>query len=52
MNNEYEAPEVIEIGNASDLILGSDKLLQVFPDSIGQPRRATMAPDDEQEFDD
>lgn len=47
MTNHYEVPEVIEIGNARDLILGSDKFFPFFEDSPGQPRRTEQMSDDE-----
>jgi hypothetical protein len=47
MTNQYEVPEVVEIGNASDLILGTDKFLPLVPDSPGQPNRTDSMSDDE-----
>jgi hypothetical protein len=47
MTNQYEVPEVIEIGNASDLILGTDKFLPLVQDSPGQPWRAESMSDEE-----
>lgn len=47
MTNNYEVPEVIEIGRAQDVILGSSKLVQIFNDSPSQLRRQTEMQDDE-----
>lgn len=47
MTNHYEVAEVNEIGNARDLILGSDKSVEVFDDGIGQPKRTELMSDDE-----
>jgi hypothetical protein len=47
MTNDYEVAEVIEIGEAHNLILGSDKFFQIFEDSPGQPRRTQQMSDDE-----
>ena len=47
MKNNYEVPEVLEVGRAQDLILGSSKLWQVFDDSPGQFFRETEMADDE-----
>lgn len=33
MNNNYEVAELIELGKAQDVILGSTKLVQIFDDS-------------------
>ena len=46
MNNHYEVSEVVEIGKAQDVILGSTKPL-VFPDSPSQILRETEVEDDE-----
>lgn len=40
VTNKYGAPEVIEIGNASDLVLGTNKFFPLLPDSSGQPFRS------------
>ena len=47
MTNQYEVPEVIEVGNASDLILGTEKFFPLVPDSPGQPWRTEQMSDDE-----
>lgn len=47
MANDYEVPEVVEIGNARDLILGVDKTFPFVEDSPGQPRRTQQMSDDE-----
>ncbi len=47
MNNNYEAPEVIEIGKAQDIILGAPKGDFLIPDSPGQDPRESTATDDE-----
>lgn len=44
--NNYEVPEVVEIGRAQDVILGTNKLVQVFPDSPNQPDREDMTDDE------
>jgi hypothetical protein len=47
MLNNYEVPEVIEVGRAQDVILGSSKLVQIFDDSPDQTFRETEMADDE-----
>lgn len=47
MTNHYEGPDVIEVGSASDLILGTDKTFPFFPDSPGQARRTQQMSEDE-----
>jgi hypothetical protein len=47
MTNRYEIPEVIEIGRAQDLILGSGKDLPIYDDSPVQDRRTDVMADDE-----
>lgn len=47
MANNYEVPEVVEIGRAQDVILGSSKLVQIFPDGPDQDPRATEMAEDE-----
>jgi len=47
MTNHYEGPDVIEVGSASELILGTDKTIPVFPESPGQARRSQQMSDDE-----
>jgi len=46
MMNRYEASEVIEIGKASDQILGSSKGL-IFDDGPAQPKRNEPTSDDD-----
>ena len=47
MTNNYEVAEVMEIGKAQDVILGSSKVILIFDDSPGEGRRETLAEDDE-----
>jgi hypothetical protein len=47
MTNHYEVAEIVEIGRAQDVILGSSKLLEIFDDGPVQPRRETETADDE-----
>ena len=48
MTNNYEVPEVVEVGRAQDVILGSSKLVLIFDDSPLQPdQRETDMADDE-----
>jgi len=47
MTNNYEVPEVLEVGRAQDVILGSSKLVQVFEDSPDQGYRESEMADDE-----
>jgi hypothetical protein len=47
MINNYEVAEVIEIGRAQDVILGSSKLINRVFDGVEQPPRETEAEDDE-----
>ena len=47
MKNCYEVPEVIEIGNARNLIFGSGKFTTLFDDGPGQPKRDGPVEDDE-----
>ena len=44
--NNYEVPEVVEIGRAQDVSLGTNQLVQVFPDSPNQPDREDMTDDE------
>jgi hypothetical protein len=39
MINHYEAAEIVEIGRAQDVILGSSKPFPLFPDSPSEPER-------------
>jgi hypothetical protein len=45
--NNYEVPEIVEIGRAQDVILGSTKAVQAHPDSPSQIWRETEMEDDE-----
>ena len=45
--NNYEVPEVVEMGKAQDVILGLGKLLQIVFDSPSQPDRDPDMNDDE-----
>ena len=47
MKNNYEGPEVMEVGRAQDVILGSSKLVPIFDDSPDQTFRETEMADDE-----
>lgn len=47
MINNYEVPEVVEMGRAQDVILGQGKLNPVVPESPGEPLRDTEMGDDE-----
>ena len=47
MSNNYEVPEVVEIGTARDLILGTDKSFPFVPDGTSQERRTQQMSDDE-----
>ena len=47
MINNYEVPEVVEMGKAQDVILGQGKLLPIVPESPGQPDRDVDMNDDE-----
>lgn len=48
MTNNYEVPDVLEIGRAQDVILGSSKLVLIYDDSPFQPdQRETEMADDE-----
>ena len=47
MTNNYEVPEAVEMGRAQDVILGSSKLVEIFPDSPDQGFRETEMADDE-----
>lgn len=48
MINNYEVPEVVEMGRAQDVILGSSKFVLIFDDSPFQPdQRETDMADDE-----
>lgn len=48
MRNNYEIPEVNEIGRAQDVILGVTKDIQVFDDGAANPKRYPTDLDDEE----
>ena len=45
--NNYEVAEIVEIGRAQDVILGSSKLVNEEYDGPEQPRRETVIAEDE-----
>ena len=47
MINDYEVAEVMEVGKAHDVILGSSKLVDNVQDSPFQDYRETIIEDDE-----
>ena len=47
MINHYEVADVVEIGISRDVILGSSKLVPIYPDSPDQGERETETADDE-----
>ena len=47
MTHHYEAAEIIEIGSAQDVVLGSSKGPVIFDDSPSETYRETVAEDDE-----
>ena len=47
MNNNYEVAEIVEIGKAQNVILGSSKDVLVFDDSPQEGLRETPVADDE-----
>jgi hypothetical protein len=47
MVNRYEVAEIVEIGRAQDVILGSSKFVEIYPDSADQDWRETETADDE-----
>ena len=47
MINHYEVPEVVDIGRARDVILGSTKEIPLVDDSPLQGYRETETADDE-----
>jgi hypothetical protein len=47
MNNNYEVAEIVEMGNAHDVILGSSKLSEIYDDSPIQGYRETPMAEDE-----
>jgi hypothetical protein len=46
MINNYEVAEVVEMGRAQDVILGSTKDLQIYPDGTSQVFRDTLMEDE------
>ncbi len=47
MINHYETAEIVEIGRAQDVILGSSMWVEIYPDSADQDFRETETADDE-----
>jgi hypothetical protein len=47
MNNNYEVADIVEIGKAQNVILGSSKDLLIFDDSPQEGLRETPVADDE-----
>lgn len=47
MNNNYEIAEIVEIGKAHNVILGSSKDVHIFDDSPEQGLRESPMEDDE-----
>lgn len=47
MNNNYEVAEIVEIGKAHNVILGSSKDVLIFDDSPEQGYRETPVEEDE-----
>jgi len=47
MNNSYEVAQIVEMGEAHNVILGSLKDVLIFDDSPAQGYRETLAEDDE-----
>jgi len=47
MMNNYEVAEIVEIGKAHDVILGSSKVSVVYDDSPEQGYRETIMQEDE-----
>lgn len=48
MRNNYEIPEVNEVGRAQDVILGSTKQINIVEDGAAQPKRLSSQLDDEE----
>ena len=44
--NNYEVPEVVELGRAQDVVLGTLKSWPVYPESPGEPEREQMTDDE------
>ena len=47
MINHYEVADIIGVSRAQDVILGSSKLVPIYPDSPDQGERETETADDE-----
>jgi hypothetical protein len=47
MTRHYEAAQIIELGNAQDVVRGSSKGPVIFDDSPSETYRETVAEDDE-----
>lgn len=47
MNNNYEVAEIVEVGKAHNVILGSPKDSVTYDDSPGQGYRESIVLDDE-----
>jgi hypothetical protein len=47
MLNNYEVAEIVAVGKAQDVILGSSKFLPFVYDGVGQPWRETEIEEDE-----
>ena len=47
MLNNYEVAEIVEVGKAHEVILGSSKFVFNVDDGLTQPRRETEIEDDE-----
>jgi hypothetical protein len=45
--NNYEVAEIVEIGKAQDVILGSSKFVPNEDDSPGLPKRESLEEEDE-----
>jgi hypothetical protein len=48
MKNNYEIPEVNEIGKAQDVILGSTKEINFVDDGVGAPKRLSEELNDDE----
>ena len=48
MKNNYEIPEVNEIGKAHDVILGSTKEINFVDDNVGAPKRLSEELNDDE----
>ena len=47
MINNYEIAEIVEVGKAHEVILGSSKFVWNIDDGLTQPRRESEMEDDE-----